>query len=130
MKSSMRFAVVLGLAMAAASPAMAQTYPSAPVKVLVPFGAGGATDVLARVFSDRLQQRIGQSFTVENRGGAAGQIAADGVRPRAGRRLHPDVHHRGADHHRAADERQGAVRSAQGLRPGRAWSRCSRSGWW
>jgi tripartite-type tricarboxylate transporter receptor subunit TctC len=59
-----------------ASAAMAQTYPTAPVRVLVPFGAGGATDVLARVFADRLQQRMGQSFTVENRGGAAGQIAA------------------------------------------------------
>lgn len=56
--------------------ALAQSYPTAPVRVLVPFGAGGATDVLARVFADRLQQRLGQSFTVENRGGAAGQIAA------------------------------------------------------
>ena len=42
----------------------------------MPFGAGGATDVVARVFADRLQQRMGQSFTVENRAGAAGQIAA------------------------------------------------------
>jgi tripartite-type tricarboxylate transporter receptor subunit TctC len=59
-----------------ASAASAQTYPAGPVKVLVPFGAGGATDVVARVFADRLQQRLGQSFTVENRAGAAGQIAA------------------------------------------------------
>ena len=56
--------------------AAAQSYPSGPVRVLVPFGAGGATDILARVFAERLQQSIGQSFTVENRGGAAGQIAA------------------------------------------------------
>jgi tripartite-type tricarboxylate transporter receptor subunit TctC len=63
----------------AADTALAQTYPSAPVKVVVPFGAGGATDILARVFSDRLQQNLGQSFTVENRGGAAGQIAAAAV---------------------------------------------------
>jgi tripartite-type tricarboxylate transporter receptor subunit TctC len=42
----------------------------------VPFGPVGATDVVARVFADRLQQRMGQSFTVENRAGAAGQIAA------------------------------------------------------
>src|SRR5215467_9323666 len=62
-----------------AVPAAAQTYPSAPVKVIVPFGAGGATDILARVFSDRLQQNLGQPFTVENRGGAAGQIAAAAV---------------------------------------------------
>ncbi len=72
-------AAILGAALIAllASPAArAQTYPAAPVKVLVPFGAGGATDVVARVFADRLQQRMGQSFLVENRGGAAGQIAA------------------------------------------------------
>jgi tripartite-type tricarboxylate transporter receptor subunit TctC len=59
-----------------ATAASAQTYPSGPVKVIVPFGAGGATDILARVFSERLQNNLGQSFTVENRGGAAGQIAA------------------------------------------------------
>lgn len=57
-------------------PALAQQYPSGPVRVLVPFGAGGATDVVARVFSEQLQQRLGQPFAVENRGGAAGQIAA------------------------------------------------------
>ena len=66
----------LTVSLLAAAVAGAQTYPAAPVRVLVPFGAGGATDVVARVFMDRLQQRLGQSFTVENRGGAAGQIAA------------------------------------------------------
>jgi len=69
-------AIVTTVGLAAASPAAAQSYPTGPVRVLVPFGAGGATDVVARVFADRLQQRMGQSFTVENRGGAAGQIAA------------------------------------------------------
>ena len=63
----------------AATSAIAQTYPAGPVKVVVPFGAGGATDVLARVFADQLQQRLGQPFTPENRGGAAGQIAATAV---------------------------------------------------
>jgi tripartite-type tricarboxylate transporter receptor subunit TctC len=67
---------IVGAALLAASAAFAQSYPSAPVRVWVPFGAGGATDVVARVFADRLQQRMGQSFTVENRTGAAGQIAA------------------------------------------------------
>jgi tripartite-type tricarboxylate transporter receptor subunit TctC len=74
-----RLAAILGtvtVVLLAATAAMAQTYPTAPVRVLVPFGAGGATDVVARVFADSLQQRMGQSFTVENRGGAAGQIAA------------------------------------------------------
>ena len=67
------------LTLFAATAASAQTYPTAPVKVVVPFGAGGATDVLARVFADQLQQRLGQPFTPENRGGAAGQIAATAV---------------------------------------------------
>src|SRR5882724_1352995 len=62
--------------LAIAATATAQTYPAGPVKVIVPFGAGGATDVVARVFADRLQQRLGQTVTVENRGGAGGQIAA------------------------------------------------------
>jgi tripartite-type tricarboxylate transporter receptor subunit TctC len=66
----------LAIWLTVATAATAQTYPTAPVKVIVPFGAGGATDILARVFSERLQQNLGQPFTVENRGGAAGQIAA------------------------------------------------------
>src|SRR5215468_9505948 len=65
--------------LALTAPAAAQTYPTAPVKVIVPFGAGGATDILARVFSEQLQQKLGQPFAVENRGGAAGQIAAAAV---------------------------------------------------
>ena len=67
------------LTLLAATAASAQAYPTGPVKVVVPFGAGGATDVLARVFADQLQQRLGQPFTPENRGGAAGQIAATAV---------------------------------------------------
>lgn len=67
-------AAAIGVAMTGA--ATTQSYPTGPVRVLVPFGAGGATDILARVFSDRLAQSLGQSFVVENRAGAAGQIAA------------------------------------------------------
>ena len=78
-RARLRIAAIIGGLMAAlpaAPSATAQSYPTAPVRLLVPFGAGGATDVVARVFADRLQQRMGQSFTVENRGGAGGQIAA------------------------------------------------------
>src|SRR4029078_7196532 len=79
-------AVLIVLAAAAAS---AQSYPAAPVRGIVPFNAGGATDVLARVFIDHLQQRLGQTFTAENRGGAGGQIAATPVAPAP-----PARHHR------------------------------------
>ena len=78
-----RFGAIIGtgvlLAAAAATPAPAQTYPSGPVRVVVPYGAGGATDVLARVFADYLQRHLGQSFTIENRAGGAGQIGATAV---------------------------------------------------
>jgi tripartite-type tricarboxylate transporter receptor subunit TctC len=65
------------LALAAAttiSPAHAQNWPTKPVTVIVPFAAGGNTDVAARIFTDRLSQRLGQTFLVENRTGAGGSI--------------------------------------------------------
>lgn len=62
-----------GLAMIA-SPAGAQQWPTRPVTVIVPFAAGGNTDVAARIFTDRLSQRLGQQFVVENKSGAGGSI--------------------------------------------------------
>ena len=62
-----------------ATGAAAQSYPSGPVKVVVPFGAGGATDILARSSASACSRALGQSFTIENRAGAAGQIAATAV---------------------------------------------------
>jgi tripartite-type tricarboxylate transporter receptor subunit TctC len=67
------------LAAAATAPSQAQTYPSGPVRVVVSYGAGGATDVLARVFADYLQRQLGQSFTIENRPGGGGQIGATAI---------------------------------------------------
>jgi tripartite-type tricarboxylate transporter receptor subunit TctC len=63
-------AVVLGLSAGAAS--AQDKWPSRPVTVIVPFAAGGNTDVMARIFADHLTKRLGQQFIVENRPGAGG----------------------------------------------------------
>jgi tripartite-type tricarboxylate transporter receptor subunit TctC len=60
-----------------ASAALAQTYPTKPVKIVVPFPAGSATDLVARVMSRELQDALGQPFVVENKPGAQGSIATD-----------------------------------------------------
>ena len=59
----------------AASPLFAQGYPGKPVKVIVPFATGAASDTIGRLMSDRLTQAMGQPFIVENRPGAGGTIA-------------------------------------------------------
>jgi tripartite-type tricarboxylate transporter receptor subunit TctC len=55
-------------------------YPSAPVKIIVPFTAGGAADLLTRRLAERLQVRLGQTWTVENRTGAGGNIGMEAVK--------------------------------------------------
>lgn len=57
----------------------APTYPNGPVRVVIPFPAGGPTDVVGRVISQRLAESLGQPFVVENRAGASGMIGADMV---------------------------------------------------
>lgn len=54
-------------------------WPAAPVKVIVPFAAGGTTDIVARALVARLNETVGQGFVVENRGGAGGTIGADAL---------------------------------------------------
>ena len=57
----------------------AQSYPARPVKLVVPFPAGSATDQIARVIGQELQGALGQPFIVDNKPGAQGTIAAEGV---------------------------------------------------
>ena len=62
-----------------AAPAAAQSYPSQNVNVIVAFPAGGLADIIGRLVSTKLEARLKQSFVVENRGGAGGNIAAKAV---------------------------------------------------
>ena len=72
-------ASLLACACLVPAPAFAQAYPDKPVRILVGFSPGGFTDVLARLLAQKLQERLGQPFVVENKPGAAGTIAADAV---------------------------------------------------
>jgi tripartite-type tricarboxylate transporter receptor subunit TctC len=76
-----QIAALLVLAAAAflAAPAQADDYPSRPVKIIVPFGAGGPTDVYTRAIADQLQKSLHQAFVMENRPGAGTTIGTDYV---------------------------------------------------
>jgi len=77
--------VLLALGLAAAAPAA--DYPSRPIRLLVPFPPGGGSDTLARIIAPRLADALGQQVVVDNRTGAAGNIAAELVA-----RASPDGH--------------------------------------
>jgi tripartite-type tricarboxylate transporter receptor subunit TctC len=67
----LQFAGVAATAAIVSRRASALDYPTKPVRVIVPFGAGGTTDITARLISQWLSERFGQQFVVENRPGAA-----------------------------------------------------------
>jgi tripartite-type tricarboxylate transporter receptor subunit TctC len=66
-------------ALFSASRAQAPDWPTRPVRLLVPFGPGSTPDIVARVIADRLQQRLGQPFVVEDKPGASGNLGTDAV---------------------------------------------------
>ena len=78
---SLALACSLALPLAAA----AQAFPSKPLRIIVPFAPGGATDVLARLFGGEMQKSFGQTVVVENKPGAGGNIGAE-----AGAKAAPD----------------------------------------
>src|SRR3954469_5968212 len=59
--------------------ARAQVYPAKPVHIIVGFAPGSSSDILARLIGQRLSDRLGQPFIIENRGGAGGNLATDAV---------------------------------------------------
>ncbi|HEY0954384.1 MAG TPA: tripartite tricarboxylate transporter substrate binding protein [Roseateles sp.] len=71
-------ALLLGAA--AVTTAMAQAWPAKPVTLLVPFPPGGSTDAIARVLGAKLQEQLGSSFVIDNRGGAGGTIGTAAVK--------------------------------------------------
>jgi tripartite-type tricarboxylate transporter receptor subunit TctC len=73
------FFLSISLLLAFAPNAFAQSFPSKPIRIVVPFPAGGTTDIAARIVAQRMQETLGQALLVENRGGAGGTIGADAV---------------------------------------------------
>ena len=70
---------LLAAALAVANPAIGQEWPQRAVKIVVPYAPGGNTDIIARITAQRLAAAFGQPFIVENKGGAAGALAAEYV---------------------------------------------------
>ncbi len=77
--------IMFALCLAAATGAQAQTWPAKPVTLLVPFPPGGSTDLIARTLGQKLQEKFGSTFVVDNKAGAGGTIGAT-----AAKRAPPD----------------------------------------
>jgi tripartite-type tricarboxylate transporter receptor subunit TctC len=73
------FILLLAAAVCTAAPAAAQEWPSKMVRIVVPFGPGSTPDMVARILAEQLQQRLHQTFVVENKPGASGNIGTDAV---------------------------------------------------
>src|SRR5437764_11534512 len=74
---AVRLATICAFVLGATAADAQDKYPSKPVRVLVPYGPGGATDIVARIVGEQLRQILGQQFVVENKPGAFGIIAIE-----------------------------------------------------
>ena len=74
---AVRWLLPLFAALCVAGNACGQTYPSRPVRIILPAAAGGALDALSRIYGHKMSESWGQPVIVENRAGASGNIAAD-----------------------------------------------------
>jgi tripartite-type tricarboxylate transporter receptor subunit TctC len=72
-------ALALAFSLAALAPAVAQDWPSKTVRIIVPFGPGSTPDLVARLLAERLVQKLGQNFVIENKPGASGNLGTDAV---------------------------------------------------
>ena len=79
MKISVAMSAVAFATAAVATTALAQDFPARPITLIVPYAAGGGTDVMARIVADKMGAALGQPIVVENRGGAGGSIATRAV---------------------------------------------------
>jgi len=80
MQTFKKLALTAALGLLCATPqAWAQAYPNKPIKIIVPFPAGGTTDIVARLVAQRMGETMSQPVTIENRGGAGGSLGADAV---------------------------------------------------
>ena len=78
MKALVRL-VALGAALIVSGSAFEQQYPSKPVRIVVPFPPGGVTDIAGRLIAQKLSERLGQQFYIENIAGAGGNIGMANV---------------------------------------------------
>jgi tripartite-type tricarboxylate transporter receptor subunit TctC len=79
MKTRRTLLGLIALVALGASPALAQSFPSQPIRIIVPFPAGGGTDILTRLIQDKYAARLGQPVVIDNRPGASGNLGSGAV---------------------------------------------------